>query len=97
MDGRIEYVVLNETQNKYQDKTLFLGPKAKPSKNELPEAKPKPKAKPVGFLAGPKLPPRNDGGSGGTGRINVLDDKKKLNIMDNISKYMNKTGQIPYQ
>ena len=33
-DGRIEYVVLNETQNKYQDKTLFLGPKAKPSKGE---------------------------------------------------------------
>jgi len=33
-DGRIEYVVLNEKQNKYQDKTLFLGPKAKPSKNE---------------------------------------------------------------
>ena len=40
-DGRIEYVVLNETQNKYQDKTLFLGPKAKPSKGELPEEKPK--------------------------------------------------------
>jgi len=33
-DGNLEYVVLNEKENRYDDKTLFLGPKAKPSKNE---------------------------------------------------------------
>lgn len=32
--GNMDYVVLNEKENKYEDKTLFLGPKAKPNKNE---------------------------------------------------------------
>lgn len=59
-----------------------------------PAPKPAPK-KPVRFIAGPKLPPRNDRGSGGTGKVNVLDDKKKLNMMDMISEYMKETGKIP--
>jgi len=48
--------------------------------------------KPVGFIAGPKLPPRNDGGSGGTGRVI---SKKKKDMMDMISEYMKETGKIP--
>ena len=54
--------------------------------------KKKPARKPVGFIAGPKLPPRNDGGSGGTG---VVISKKKRDMMDMISEYMSETGKIP--
>ena len=64
------------------------------NKGKVVKAPAKPKAKPSGFLAGPKMPPRKSS-SGGTGVINVLDDKKKLNMMDMIQKYMSETGKIP--
>jgi hypothetical protein len=60
------------------------------------KAEPKPPAKkPAGFLAGPKLPPRNDGGSGGTGKkppekkegkVQILMNGNKSNVFDTIKK-----------
>ena len=48
--------------------------------------------KPAGFLAGPKLPPRNDGGRGGDGK--TLSKKAKTE-MSLIEEYMRVTGKVP--